>query len=284
MKRAGRVVAVAGIDGCGKTSVIRRFAELWPGARGGIRTLTCPNYHETPNAPFARLSERLNRFSRAADALRSFELKGAALYLQMTLHGPVERCLLEAYRPTWLLTEHHSLVDTLAYGAIYTTMIRKHGDAALEAPLRQMLDAHAPGSYDEIVQWAALHAEQAGTPASLFELGLAVATMLERPRAEIVAELTQRYGTGLPDVLLLLDLPAQMALERVRARADAQGELHEEAPMLEQLRRLYHDVADYLKREHPETETFVIDAASSGNVDDTLQEVMRRAGLSSCVW
>ena len=77
-------------------------------------------------------------------------------------------------------------------------------------------------------------------------------------------------------MLLLLDLPAQIALERLRARGDTQGELHEQAPMLEQLRRLYHDVADYLKREYPETETFVIDAASSGSVDDTLRTVMQQ--------
>jgi thymidylate kinase len=281
MNRERRVVAVVGIDGCGKSSVIRRFAELWPDAHGGTLALSCPTYHETPNTPFARLSERLHRFSRAADALGSFELKGAALYLQMTLYGPVERCLLDAYRPAFLLTEHHSLVDTLAYGAIYTRMIHKHADAALEAPLRETLDSRAPGSYDEIVDWAARHAEQAGTPASLFELGLAVATMLRRPRAELVDELRRRYGTGLPDVLLLLDLPAQVAIERLRARGDAKGELHEQAPMLDQLRRLYHEVAEYVKREHPKTETFVIDAASTGSVDDTLREVMRRAGMTA---
>src|SRR5439155_28752 len=112
-----------------------------------------------------------------------------------------------------------------------------------------------------------------------FELGLAVAAILKRPRAELIPELARRYGTSLPDVLLLLDLPAAIAVGRLRARGDIQGELHEQAPMLEQLRRLYHDVADYLKREHPETETFVIDSASSDSVDDTLREVMRRAGI-----
>jgi thymidylate kinase len=280
MKTDQRVVAVTGIDGCGKSSVIRRFAQLWPDARGRALALTCPTYHETPNAPFARLSERLHRFSRASDRLGSFELKGAALYLQMTLHGPVERCLLETYRPAFLLTEHHSLVDTLAYGAIYTTMIRTHADAALEAPLREKLDAITPGSYEEIAQWSALHAEQAGTPASVFELGLSVATMLKRPRAELIAELAGRYGTGLPDVLLLLDLPARVAVERLRTRGDVQGELHEQTPMLEQLRSLYLEVAGYLSRERPETKTLVIDAASSGSIDDTLRQVMRHAGMT----
>ena len=178
MKQRPRVVAVVGIDGCGKSSVIRRFTERWPAARGRALTLTCPTYHQTPNAPFAHLSEQLHRFSRAADALGSFELKGAALYLQMTLHGPVERCLLEAYRPAFLLTEHHSLVDTLAYGVIYTTMISQHADLALEPSLREQLDSDAPGSYDEIVHWAALHAEHTGMPSSLFELGLGIAPCL----------------------------------------------------------------------------------------------------------
>jgi thymidylate kinase len=279
MKHGQRVVAVAGIDGCGKSSVIRRFTERWPAARGRALALTCPTYHETPNAPFARLSERLHRFSRASDVLGSFELKGAALYLQMTLHGPVERCLLETYRPAFLLTEHHSLVDTLAYGAIYTAMIRTHADPALERPLREQLDSTAPGSYDEIAQWAAIHAEHAGMPSSVFELGLAVARLLARPRAEVIPELTRHYGTGLPDVLVVLDLPVPLAIERLRARGDVQGELHEQVPMLEQLRRQYHEVAAYLTREHSTTETIVIDVASSGSADETLREVMRRAGM-----
>jgi thymidylate kinase len=279
MRREGRVVAVAGVDGSGKSSVIRAFAEMSPEAHGGMLALTCPTYHETPNAPFARLSERLQRFSRVSDSLGSFELKGAAMYLQMTLHGPVERCLRDTYRPALLLTEHHSLISTLAYGALYTMLVRKHADASLEAPLREKLDAVAPGSYDEIVHWAALHAERMGTTASVFELGLAMATVLQRPRAEVIVELTRRYGTGLPDVVLLLDLPAQIAVERLRGRGDAQGELHEQVPMLEQLRRQYLDVAAYLQREHPEIQTVVVDATSSGGVDEVLREVMQRIGI-----
>lgn len=241
--------------------------------------LTCPTYHETPNAPFARLSERLQRFSRACDRLRSAELKGAAMYLQMTLHGPVERCLIEAYRPELVVTEHHSIVASLAYGAIYTTLIRKHGDASLEAPLRAALDEGSPGSYDEIARWAALHASRVGTTASIFELGLALTRLLERPREEVIAELTRRYGTGLPDIVLVLDLPVPVAVERLRGRGDAQNEAHEQAPMLEQLRRLYLDVADYLRREHSQVETDVIDSAAIGSVDDIVREVMQRIGI-----
>ena len=215
--------------------------------------LTCPTYHETPNAPFARLSERLQRFSRVSDALRSFELKGAAMYLQMTLHGPVERCLLDAYRPALLLTEHHSLIATLAYGALYTTLIRKHADASLEAPLREQLDAVAPGSYDEIVHWAALHAERIGTPASVFELGLAMAAVLQRPRAEVIVELTRRYGTGLPDVRA-----AARSAGADRGRTPARRGAMPKASCTSRRRcssscaALYLDVAEYLRREHPE--------------------------------
>ena len=279
--RRSRVVALAGIDGSGKTSVIRRFAELWPEARpAATLTLRCPAYHDTPNVAFARLSERLQRFSNTADALGSVELKAAAMYLQMTLHGPIERCLLDAYQPAVLLTEHHSLIASLAYGGFYTTLVRQHADAALETPLRAQLDAGSPGSFDEIAHWASLHAERFGTPASVFEVGLAVAGLLKRPRAEVIGELTRRYGTGLPDVLLLLDLPAEVAIERLRARGDAQAEVHEQAPMLERLRALYLDVAGYLTREHPEIETTVIDAAASGSLDDTLRQVIRRAGMA----
>ena len=58
----------------------------------------------------------------------------------------------------------------------------------------------APGSYDEIVHWAALHAKEAGTPASVFELGLAVSTTLRQPRTEVIPELTRRYGAPLTGI------------------------------------------------------------------------------------
>ena len=108
-----------------------------------------------------------------------------------------------------------------------------------------------------------------------------MAAVLQRPRAEVIVELTRRYGTGLPAVVLVLDLPAQIAVARLRARGDAQGELHEQAPMLEQLRRQYLDVAQSLQREHPEVQTVVIDATSAGSVDEVLRDVMQRIGIDA---
>jgi len=38
-------------------------------------------------------------------------------------------------------------------------------------------------------------------------------------------------------------------------------------------------VADYLRREHPEVETIVIDAASTVSVEGTVHQVMQRIGV-----
>jgi hypothetical protein len=200
--------------------------------------------------------------------------------LQMTLYGPVERFILETYQPEFLLSEHHALIDTLAYGAFYTRMVRAAVDRArFEAPLRERLAAAGPGAFEAIERWHARENGRLGEEVPLWSLGLHVCRLLEKPREEMIPALARRYRSRLPDVVLLLDLPAQVAVERLAKRGGAHAELHEQAGFLEQLRKSYHEVIQYLGRAHPEVQTYVIDTAASQGVDETLREVLRKSGM-----
>jgi len=273
-------IAVVGIDGSGKSSVIRCFGELSPAPPGEVVVMTCPTYHETPNAPMATLSRQLDALSKTGDALGSFELKATAMFLQMTLYGPIERFFLETYQPEYLLSEHNALIDCLGYGAFYVQMVRNPIDRQkIESPLRQRMDAFMPHSFDEILQWHELESRRIGERVSFWNLAPHASDLLQRPRSSVIQELGRRFRTTLPEIVLLLDVPADVAMARLRARGDSGGELHEQSGFLELLRRSYHEVVDYLQREHPEIQAYIIDTESAQSVDHTLQAVLQRTGI-----
>ncbi|MBI4508014.1 MAG: hypothetical protein HY698_00160 [Deltaproteobacteria bacterium] len=278
MGRGTRVVAVVGIDGSGKTSVIRRFIELSPSGQGRVATMTCPKYHETPNVPFHALSRQLDALSRAGDELSSFEIKATAMYLQMTLYGAVQRFLVDSYQPRFILSEHHAVVDTLAYGAFYTRMVQKGvSQKEYEAPLLARLGKQA---LEDIIRWHEAESERTGERIPFWDIAPRVADLLKEPPGKVIPELERRYRASLPDVVLVLDVTPEMAISRLAARGDVQGEVHENPVFLEQLRRCYQELAGYLIRERPEVQTHVINASASESIDGTLREVMRRSGIA----
>jgi len=267
--RSSRRVAIVGIDGAGKSTVIRKFMEQTPSPVGEVEILHCPLYHESPNVPFAQLSRELDGFSRASDALGSFEMKAVAMFYQMTLYGPVERFYLEELRPQILLSDRHALVDSLAYGPFYLQMVRKPADRdRLERPLRERLN----GAWESVHRWHERESHRLSRSVSLWDLPLHVTGLFRLPFPELVLELSRQYRTSLPDVVLLLDVPGAVAQERIAQRAGA-GELHEQTEFLEALRRSYHRVMEALK---PLVETHVIDAGSGSNIDRSFQEVVSK--------
>lgn len=267
-----RRIAVVGIDGSGKSTVIRRLVDLARSSDGGVAVMNCPLYHETPNAPLAALSRDLDALSHASDELGSFELKAVSLFLQMTLYGPVERFFLDTFRPRFLVSERHAVVDSMAYGPFYQRMVRKAPDRAeLEGPLRERLGADR---WESIQEWVRREGRRLGREVGVWDLALHVTGFFRLGGEPLTAELGRQYRTELPDVVLLLDVDGATAQARVAGR-EGTRELHETSEFLEALRQSYRRVLDSLKGR---AETRVI-ATGSGSVEETLREVVEQAGV-----
>ncbi|MEZ6183453.1 MAG: hypothetical protein R3F62_00400 [Planctomycetota bacterium] len=253
-----RRIAVVGIDGGGKSSLVRRFLERAQGSR--VQVLTCPLYHDTPNTPLGELSRHLATLSEAADQVGSVPLKAAALYLQMSLYGLVEGCLVEAFRPQVLLSERHAIVGTLAYGALYAPWLAQapsapQDPAQIEAVLGQLLGADGLA---QVLGFVTAEGERLGRAWDLGSLGAAVAADLALPWPERIAALCRAYRTQLPDAVAILDLPGQVARQRIAGRGEVTEEMHETADMLETLRQAYLGVGEALRAQG--VEVHVVDA------------------------
>src|SRR5690349_20980970 len=88
-------VAITGVDGSGKTTVIRELRKLYAQKPNEIFAFRAPQFHEDPNLPFGPLSKAIDDLSVFADLsqdpVESVSLKCLALFLSMTLYGDIER-------------------------------------------------------------------------------------------------------------------------------------------------------------------------------------------------
>lgn len=270
-------VALVGIDGAGKSTIMRRFLELSRIPKDEVMALTCPQFHDTPNVPLAQLSEALDVFSKTSDEMASFELKASALFLQMTLYGPIEGFMLDNFKPKMLISERHPIVDTLAYGPFYSVMVKEVPDADnCQQPLSEKINQVYGNAFDDILHWQDMQNGRQDQSLSIWDLPVYVRDLFASASpAEILAELSKQYRSDLPDVVLLLDPGLEAALERIQARSAGEAkELHEQSESLEHLRQSYLQVMEALKQAVPGIQVHVINTGSGEGVDETLQQVI----------
>jgi thymidylate kinase len=273
-----RRVAIVGIDGSGKSVLVERLRTRFEHSPGRLAAFNCPSYHDTPDAPLAELSARLKALSDVADELRSFELKLAALYLRMTLYGHVERFYTTTFAPDHLVSDRHPLVDTLVYVPLYQRKVAEVLDgAALEPVLRERL-AGCPGAYDAARGWHELENRRLRRATDFWAIAVDVVRAFAQPTETVLAEFGARYGTTLPDVVVLLDVDAAEAARRSAGRDASGGELHEDERALGMLRDTYEVVLGELAELRPEIEVHRI-ANGGRDLDATLAELMAELGL-----
>jgi thymidylate kinase len=272
-------LALAGIDGSGKTSLVARLRER-NGVEGDVATIHSPIFHEAPNAPLQLLSRQMQAVSFAADALELRELKATMLYLQMTLYGVVERSLIEAFSPRCIVSDRHAMVDTLAYGPLYKAMVGAALDPGHWEPLlRRELEGAPPHSLDATIAWHDRLAERLGLTAGFWEMSDDLAAVFDREPADVLAEFSRRYRTGLPDAVLFLDVEPAEALRRSATRTGASSELHEDPEILARLRAIYEAALQGLERDYPEMAVHRLEVTDL-SLDETLDAVLDLLGGS----
>ncbi|MEV0355074.1 hypothetical protein AB0H71_03335 [Nocardia sp. NPDC050697] len=238
-------VAVVGIDGSGKSSLIARVRA----AR--LLTLSCPDLHHNGDGPLHEVSRGLAAVGEAADSLGSPVVKAATLYLRMTLYGPVEDFLLRTYRPDVLVCERHPIIETLVYAPLYTRLARR---AAPDVPaVLALAERRHPGATAALHRWQALEQDRVGIGGDLTTVLDAIAAILGTGTAAAITRLAETYRTTLPDRVLWLDTPPAEAARRLALRG-GHRETHETAAHLETLRTGYLALGPELEKHCPEVQ------------------------------
>lgn len=264
-------IAVVGIDGCGKSLVISRMRAVIS-EDTSFEAISCPDFHENANAPMYTLSKQLKALSDAADAIGDPVIKASALYLRMTLYGPVERFFTDTYSPSVLMCERHPLIETLVYAPLYMQLGRhgRGGEAAWEA-IRSRAEQGAPHAGAAIDRWYAKEAARILSTGDLWDILGEIAQLIESGTQTALAGFGMRYRTTLPDEVIWLDTPPREAARRCAIRAGG-AEVHETLQHLTALRSNYLRVRDELSRTHP---TLIFHTVSNNDADG-IEDVVRR--------
>ncbi|BAX98691.1 thymidylate kinase [Mycobacteroides stephanolepidis] len=276
-----RRIAIVGIDGCGKSAAIARLRELAPPGLGRFPTMTCPDFHDTRDAPLQRLSRQMKAFSDGCDEIESLEMKALAMYFQMTLYGPVERFFLDTFTPTALLCERHPLIEVLVYGPFYLLLAQPDWDGkALEDSISAVLDRHEPGTFDIIRDWHASEANRLGLDRDIWAMLHDVAAIVPKDIASCVATFSDRFRTTLPDVVLWLDVPPEQAAARCAARsAGGVKEAHETPEFLAVLREGYVRTRETLATSFPGVAFHRIDTSDDVDITESVRHCVREGNL-----
>ncbi|MEV0296907.1 hypothetical protein [Nocardia sp. NPDC050710] len=277
-----RRVAIVGIDGAGKSSVMARLRELAPaGDPGSFAAMTCPDFHNTRDVPLTDLSKQLKAFSVGCDEISSLEMKATAMYLQMTLFGPVERHFVDTWAPDVLVFERHPLIELLVYGPLYVALARPEWNGHdREAEIAAVLERHRPGTFDDILAWQRRESTRLGSAPDIWLLLSEIADLVGREITASVAGFAARFRTTLPDAVLWLDAPPEQAAARCAERsADGFKEAHETAERLAALRAGYLRVRDTLAVAYPEVGFHRIDTGDGVDLDESVRACVMEGKL-----
>jgi thymidylate kinase len=256
-------VAVVGIDGTGKTTVLRRIHE-----QDDLAVIHAIRAHEDPGSPFAELSTALADASAAADALGRVHLKVAVLYLQLCLYAPAERQALDGGRT--VLSDRHPLIDPLVYLPLFG---RLGADDEPGDDVEAWWRKQHPDAAQAVRDWL----RTCSGDVDPWPLGADLLRLGTLPHQEMLDQLSRRFGVAVPDGVLLLDLPVEQALRRTQERTRG-SELHETEAFLSETRRRYGAVLDWLGEARPEIAVRRVDC-SQRSVDEVTEQVRDAVAL-----
>jgi thymidylate kinase len=239
-------IAVVGIDGSGKSELITALNNRLPA--DSARALRCPDFHHVVDGPLHETSQHLAALGAAADRAAHPAVKAATLYLRMTLFGPVERFVVDTYRPDILFCERHPLVETMVYAPSYELLAGRQTRSAGQT-LQLIIDAAEamqPGTAAAVSRWQALTSSRSGIGSDLETTLGEVVSILSMPFAHAVERMADCYRTRLPHGVIWVDTSVDEAARRLRVRGDLL-EVHENQTSLRQLRHQYTVVLPMLE-------------------------------------
>ena len=274
-------IAITGVDGTGKTTLIRMLSAKYANDPLLVQVFRCPQYHEFQDAPFAELSQTLETLSALGDEWNDPSFKISALFVAISLYGSVQDFYERTYRPKFLFTERQPVVDTFAYTVFYKKLLTAPLSRSVLEP--KLIAAVGQAKMDSIHRWMKV-LETRSLPTSheinFWNLPKIIFDLVDQKPEKMFTDLKRVYQNRLPDLLIVLQVDAEDLEKRQLERTSDKKvrEMHEKKPILTLLNQQLLQGVSTLKNMEPSLEVKVLNT-SHLSLDDTLTEIEKSAGL-----
>jgi thymidylate kinase len=275
-------IAVTGIDGTGKTTLIRAIRELYRNQPTLVQAFRAPQYHEDPNCPFGSLSHTIQSLNNIGDQTQNILLKSAALFLSVTLFGDVEKFYEQTYQPRFLFTERQAIVDSLSYTSFYKRLLTGPLDQSkLEPALRQAVGDQA---INGLLDWMkVLESRKFPTERefTFWNLPLIAFDLIDQKPEQLVTDLKRIYHCEIPELLIILQVSPEVLESRITEKTSKTGatrELHEQRGILEMLQKSLIQGANVMKSMYPKMELQFVDSSRQTEAE-SLKQILALSGL-----
>lgn len=255
------VVALVGIDGSGKSTVLSLIGDRVP----TCVTLSSMRNHDVADAPLRDLSEALDRLRTRAHSLNSPRLVLATMFLQMCMFGPTERFFSGATSPTFVLADRHPVVDATVHLPTFKKIIDSDEAHNSTPDLRSVL---GPKDAKLVVRWLEAQGRRLDEAWSIDDLCEYLLSLTSIPDSVLLENLTVMLQTPLPQLIIWLDIDIDIATDRLASRSGLR-EIHESRNHLTRIRTRYQHVLNTLP---PEVQVFpiAVDERSPDQVADSV--------------
>jgi thymidylate kinase len=261
-----RRISVTGLDGTGKTTIVRELARRYASEPSFAQAFRAPQFHESPGVPHAALSADIDALSVLADRRRDALLKATSLFLSMTLYGDVERHFEKTFHPELLIGERQPLLDSLVYSIFYSKLLTGPLDPTALTPKIE----HAIGTagLKRIGQWMGRLAERDSDlrPGldSFWSLPLYAKRVFDLPVSALLKRLRALYAVEEPEEIVVLSVSSDELQNRLQQKrgAGTEGELHERKETLKQLQKGLQSVLGTLREAYPGVRIHELDTSS----------------------
>lgn len=237
-------IAITGIDGCGKSTVINQLMTQQKESPSAYQVFSCTNFHDTPNAPFSELSRGMDALSQYADERNDPTIKYVSLYLKMTLFGAIEHFFADYYCPNILVTERHPLVGSLAYGSLYLQM-NAEVDLQQRTAWNEELLAQEQIPWAAILNWFELENKRQNRALDFWDLPAYLIQIQRQKPINLVPALEVLFRTSLPHKVIHFQIQENIAATRVGQHK--RKEIHESKKNLVYINMAYSKALEYLK-------------------------------------
>ena len=265
-------VSLTGVDGSGKTTIIRRLRERQADFPG-VAAFQAPQFHEDPLLPRADLSKAIDDLSVAADLSGDVSLKSLALFLSMTMYGDMERHILETRRPSVLIGERQCVLDALTYARFYLPLLSSGAAPSRGGALHPL-----------IMEWlgtVAARAPEVGFDAK--DLTGSLVRVFTAEPAVLVPRLLKLFAAELPDHIVILGTsPQDLAARLVEKRGSTNAELHETAETLQGLAHALQKTAPLLQLMKPGLRVHGV-STQGRTADESVDDVLRTLDIEVAV-